>query len=157
MERDLKGAVREAPENIDIPELLGGLVSDLRRAHPALVFVTDLQPGVPVKGNKPIIKAGLDNIIRNAIEASSVGDTIRIASERVDDGTLVTVTDGGHGIAAEDLPMVTTMGFTKNKENGTGLGLHFFALSLEASGGELTVESQGLGKGATVKALIKNA
>jgi signal transduction histidine kinase len=157
MERDLKGAVREAPENIDIPELLGDLVADIRRAHPALVFVTDLQPGASVKGNKPIIKAGLDNIIRNAIEASSVGGTIRISGERVDDGTLVTVTDGGHGIAAEDLSLVTTMGFTKNKENGTGLGLHFFALSLEASGGELTVESQGPGKGATVKALIKNA
>ena len=157
MERDLKGAVREAPETIDIPELLADLVADLRRAHPALVFVTDLQPGALVKGNKPIIKAGLDNIIRNAIEASSVGGTIRIASERVDNGTRVTVTDRGHGIAAEDLPMVTTMGFTKNKENGTGLGLHFFALSLAASGGELTVESAGVGQGATVKALIKNA
>ena len=157
MEKDLKGAVREAAEMIDIPLLVGELVASFRRVHPAMVFVTELQPSVTVKGNKPIIKAGLDNIIRNAIEASSVGGTIRIASERVDNGTRVTVTDVGHGIAAEDLPMVTTMGFTKNKENGAGLGLHFFALSLAASGGELTVESAGVGQGATVKALIKNA
>jgi signal transduction histidine kinase len=157
MERDLKGVGREAAETIDVSELLGDLVANLRRAHPALVFVTDLQQGVMVRGNKPITKAGLDNIIRNAIEASSVGGTIRIFSERVDDGALVIVTDVGHGIAAEDLPMVATMGFTKNKENGSGLGLHFFALALEESGGELSIDSPGRGKGATVKACIKNA
>ena len=110
-----------------------------------------------VKGNKPIIKAGLDNIIRNAIEASSVGGTIRIVSERVDNGALVTVTDGGHGIAAEDLPFVATMGFTKNKENGSGLGLHFFALALKEFGGDFSIDSPGRGKGATVKARIQNA
>lgn len=157
MERDLKGAGPQAVEAIDVAEMLGDLVANLRAAHPALVFVSDLQPSVTVRGNKPIIKAGLDNIIRNAIEASSVGGTIRIVSERIDNGALVTVTDGGHGIAAEDLPRVATMGFTKNKENGSGLGLHFFALALKEFRGELSIESPGRGKGATVKACIQNA
>jgi C4-dicarboxylate-specific signal transduction histidine kinase len=49
-----------------------------------------------------------------------------------------------------------TAGFT-TKPNGHGLGLHSFAVLLSASNGRLTVESQGTGKGARVKAEIKNA
>jgi sensor histidine kinase regulating citrate/malate metabolism len=61
------------------------------------------------------------------------------------------------GILPENLARVTQMGFSTKGEEGRGLGLHFFAVSLSAAGGELSVESEGVGKGATVTVRIKNA
>jgi signal transduction histidine kinase len=79
-----------------------------------------------------------------------------VTCEPAAEGAVVTVTDEGRGIAAEDLSKVMSAGFT-TKESGHGLGLHSFAVFLSASGGQLKVESAGLGHGATVSAQIHNA
>ena len=148
-----KAAVRQASEEVNLSELLDDMCRLFRNEHPALS--ADLAPGVCVRGHRDPLVQGLDNIIRNAIQASPPGGRISVTCQAARDGALVTVSDEGRGISAGDLPKVMRAGFT-TKEGGHGLGLHSFAVFLSASGGLLRVESPGLGKGATVSIDIRN-
>ena len=59
----------------------------------------------------------------------------------------VIVQDNGIGIPAENLTRIFSHGFTTRKK-GHGFGLHSSALAAREIGGELTVRSDGPGKGA---------
>lgn len=54
----------------------------------------------------------------------------------------------GVGIAPENIDRIFSYGFT-TKKKGHGFGLHTCAIDAKTMGGSLTVESDGLGKGAT--------
>ena len=56
--------------------------------------------------------------------------------------------DNGIGIPPENLTRVFSQGFTTRKE-GHGYGLHSGALTARELGGTLTVQSDGVGMGAT--------
>ena len=99
---------------------------------------------------------GIENMIKNAVEATVPGGKITVACDPTPDGATVIVEDDGAGVAEGDLQRVMTAGFT-TKPDGHGLGLHSFAVLLSASNGRLTIESPGPGKGARVKAEIRNA
>jgi signal transduction histidine kinase len=58
------------------------------------------------------------------------------------------VSDNGVGIAPENLSRIFAHGFT-TKKDGHGFGLHSSALTAEEMGGALSVQSEGVGKGAT--------
>jgi len=95
----------------------------------------------------------LVNILRNAKyacdESRSSGKqvTVRIkgaGSDRV----CVEIADNGVGIPPENLTRIFSHGFTTRK-HGHGFGLHSSALAAREMGGSLTVQSAGVGKGAT--------
>ena len=74
--------------------------------------------------------------------------TVRI--KRGGDGRVrVEVADNGVGIPAENLTRIFSHGFTTRK-HGHGFGLHSSALAAKEMGGTLTVQSEGVGKGATL-------
>jgi len=58
------------------------------------------------------------------------------------------VRDTGIGISATHLGQIFTHGFT-TKKDGHGFGLHYCAIAAKEMHGSLSVESQGLGHGAT--------
>jgi signal transduction histidine kinase len=60
----------------------------------------------------------------------------------------ISVTDNGTGIGADDLDKIFTRGFTTDKQ-GHGFGLHNSANNAAMMKGSLTVNSLGLGQGAT--------
>jgi signal transduction histidine kinase len=60
----------------------------------------------------------------------------------------IEIADNGVGIAPENLTRIFSHGFTTRKE-GHGFGLHSAALAANEMDGELSVQSDGLGKGAT--------
>jgi signal transduction histidine kinase len=60
----------------------------------------------------------------------------------------VAVSDNGIGIAPENFPRVFSYGFTTRK-TGHGFGLHSGVNAAREMGGQLTVHSDGAGKGAT--------
>jgi two-component system, NtrC family, sensor kinase len=73
---------------------------------------------------------------------------ISLRIERQGPGMIsLSVTDTGVGIAAENIEKIFQHGFTTRKD-GHGFGLHSAANDARAMGGELTVSSPGLGKGA---------
>ena len=150
-----RSAVRQASEEIDLSALLANMC-DLFRKHNAAIE-EHIAPKVTVQSFRIPIWQGLDNLIRNAIRASKAMQPIIVSCEPTENGAKVVVADKGHGIAPENLSKVMNAGFTTKNQTGTGLGLHSFAVFLSATEGDLRVESDGIGKGATVVAEIHNA
>jgi PAS domain S-box-containing protein len=99
----------------------------------------------------------LVNVISNARDSVLASDArnkeITVRSELLQEGYVrVDVIDNGLGIAAQNLDRIFTRGFT-TKKGGHGFGLHSSALAARDLGGSLTVQSEGLDRGAifTVK------
>ena len=95
----------------------------------------------------------LVNLINNAkyaLAESTVFDKVlTIRSYKLDDNHLrIEVTDNGIGISKENLTKIFQHGFTTRKD-GHGFGLHSGALAAKELNGSLTVQSEGLGHGAT--------
>jgi len=94
----------------------------------------------------------LVNVIRNAKHACDAADRrdkrLRIQVAKSAAGVRVALTDNGVGIARENLVRIFNHGFT-TRTGGHGFGLHSGALAAREMGGSLTVQSDGLGCGAT--------
>ncbi|CAM2067595.1 Histidine kinase [Sulfidibacter corallicola] len=97
----------------------------------------------------------LTNLIKNAKEAMQGNDAqnkvqhLSIKMEKIEDNMVqVFVQDNGVGIAHENLEKIFNHGFT-TKANGHGFGLHTCANFMTEMGGDLSVQSDGPGKGAT--------
>ncbi|KQL50830.1 sporulation kinase [Heyndrickxia shackletonii] len=68
------------------------------------------------------IKQMLVNIIKNAIEASKIGDSVIVTAERKKDFVEIKVTDFGDGMSEEEVKSLGTP-FYSLKSKGTGLGM----------------------------------
>ena len=98
----------------------------------------------------------INNLITNAVKYS-VSNTEIILSTRVKDKeAVVSVIDQGQGIHPEDFNKLFKM-FGKARERptayekSTGLGLVICKHIVDAHGGRLWIESEGIGKGSTFK------
>ena len=95
----------------------------------------------------------LVNLIRNAKHALTDSEsenkclTLRIA-RREPDHVAISVSDNGIGIARENMTRIFEHGYT-TKPDGHGFGLHSGVLAARELGGALTVQSEGIGMGAT--------
>ena len=70
------------------------------------------------------IEQVLQNLLRNAADASHAGDTIDVRTARIDDHVRILVRDQGIGIAPDDLPRICEPFYTTRRDRGgTGLGL----------------------------------
>lgn len=87
----------------------------------------------------------LSNLIDNAVEAMETS-TPKIwlelrGGKRKTNFIEIIVEDNGRGIPADVLPKLGTKGASFNKDQGTGLGLHYAKSTLEEAGGDLSIES----------------
>jgi len=95
----------------------------------------------------------LVNLISNAKKAMDCKEPsqrrmlIRVENGR-NDTVVIKVIDNGIGIPPENLTKIFSHGFTTRKD-GHGFGLHSSALAAKQMAGELAVESDGVGRGAT--------
>lgn len=83
-----------------------------------LVMVEDCN----IAANNIEIKQLLINIIKNAIEASKIGDSVIVSAGRNKDCTEIKVVDYGQGMSEEEIKSLGTP-FYSLKSKGTGLGL----------------------------------
>lgn len=94
----------------------------------------------------------LVNLIQNARQVLAQSGTrsprIHIESRTEDQWLLLSVRDNGPGIEPENLARIFTHGFT-TRSDGHGFGLHSSANSARQMGGDLAVQSDGPGTGAT--------
>lgn len=84
------------------------------------------------------------NLIKNALDHTDAGGTITVSWEQSPAVSLLSVTDDGCGIAAEDMPHVFKR-FYRSKRDGSrqgiGLGLSLAKSIVEGQGGILSVSS----------------
>jgi two-component system, NtrC family, sensor kinase len=107
----------------------------------------------PVVTEKQKVLQILVNLLSNAKYAVLAADQttrrITVRTERVaTDRVHVEVIDNGVGIPRDNLTRIFSHGFTTRKD-GHGFGLHSAANLAQELGGSLTVQSAGVGKGAT--------
>jgi signal transduction histidine kinase len=99
------------------------------------------------------LKQVLINLVTNACEAVSDGDSIYISIEPfLGDRICLQVCNGGAPIAPEQLPKLTDP-FYSTKATGTGLGLAIVQQIIDAHGGDLQIESSAA-QGTTVTVLL---
>jgi signal transduction histidine kinase len=114
---------------------------------------TDLDDkGCPSQVNMETIGWVFDQIIKNALEVSTKGQTIHIRSLRRGDHCEMIIADEGPGIQPEHLQNIFKPFFT-TKEGGQGLALAGCRKILSDLGGDILVESKQ-GAGATFTIVI---
>lgn len=91
----------------------------------------------------------IDNIVKNALDHMSKGDTVQIAWKRFSGAVQIVVEDTGCGIHPEDLPYIFKRFYRSRfsgDRQGIGLGLPLAKAIVEAHSGTVEVDSV-LGKG----------
>ena len=99
------------------------------------------------------MRQALGNIIHNALQHSEQGQVIVAAILENEEFVQISVSDDGAGIAARDIPHVFHRYYRAEQSGGrgTGLGLDIARAIIEAHGGTISLQSDGIGRGTTVK------
>ncbi|PKG24210.1 sensor histidine kinase [Niallia nealsonii] len=111
-------------EIIDVGQELQNIV-DLMKSYSFLndsEFFLELESDCQINMDAMEFKQLFINIIKNAIEASSHGQTIKIVNEKENNYIYINVIDSGHGMTKEELQSLGTP-FYSLKSKGTGLGM----------------------------------
>ena len=101
----------------------------------------------------------LINLIGNALQYTPSGGQVDVGVRRKNNGLLFTIADTGAGIAAEHLPYLFTRFYRVDKSRaraggGSGIGLTITRHLVEAHGGQIWVESAGIGQGSQFMFLL---
>jgi two-component system sensor histidine kinase/response regulator len=130
--RDVMATTRPLP---------GNRTMTLDAAESSLTTVADVE----------LIRRVLQNLLSNALKYTPNGGDIRIVATRFQNEIRIAITDVGPGIAPEHHQRIfEKFGQVEDRNSrlGTGLGLTFCKLAIEAHGGRIGVESE-VGKGST--------
>jgi PAS domain S-box-containing protein len=126
---------------------------DAQRAQRGVALEVDVAAGAPpVPHDGEQLQQVLINLLKNALEASPQGATLRVSvapwwSRGKLSGTEIQVRDQGPGIAPEHLRTIFEPFFT-TKPGGSGLGLYISHDIVKRHGGSLSVSSDS-GRGTT--------
>jgi len=126
----------------DLTELLGGLVEAQRPLAESrgvrLELVAPTQ--APARVDAGQLRQALENLVRNATDASPEGGQVTITLRSSPDEHAIEVRDTGRGIDPEQLPRIFDLYFT-TKPDGTGVGLAVSQQVVAGHGGRIDVES----------------
>jgi two-component system sensor histidine kinase MprB len=126
-------------EDIQLDELVEGVVERARSRAPHATFVMSLTPS-KVSVDPVLLERAVSNLLDNAVKYSPEGAPIEVI---VRDGEVV-VADHGPGVAEEDVARIFDRFYraaASRSKPGAGLGLAIVREAAEAHGGQATVES----------------
>ncbi len=148
------GALPVSPEPVDAGVLVDEARSRFQSGGGRSNLVIDLPPDLPrVMADRRRIVQVLGNLLANAARHSNVLSPIRVAAVRDGVHVAFSVADDGVGVPAERLPHLFRKfsqldGEERGREiAGSGLGLAICKGIVEAHGGRIRAESDGLGLG----------
>ena len=135
VELDLAAAIRAA---LDLAQ------PTLDRA--GLSLRVDLPDRLPARANPDDLSQVLGNLISNAARYTPAGGTVAVRAERRPSDLLVSISNTGDGIPADDLERVFERFYRVEKSRdralgGAGIGLAIVKQLVEASGGRVGAES----------------
>jgi signal transduction histidine kinase len=126
----------------------------------ALRFETAMSEPATVLGDPDELKAGLWNLIDNAVKYSGPNPRVRVTLEETADGSryALKVTDTGPGILPHELKRVFRRFYRIHgmsvRTKGSGLGLFIVRSVAKRHGGKAFAESAGEGLGSTFTLLL---
>jgi two-component system sporulation sensor kinase B len=137
-------------ETVDVQKLLQS-VSELLMSY-GMFHQNSIDLQVPgnifISANHIELKQLFINLVKNAIEVSSKGDSVIIRAERIKDEIEIQIVDSGFGMSEEQLKSLGTP-FYSLKSKGTGLGLMICFNIVEKYKGSIQFKSIE-GEGTTV-------
>ena len=118
-------------------------------------FTLEAPASVPAHGDQSRVEQLLMNLVGNAVKYSPTGGPIRVVLAAHDRSAEIAIRDEGIGIPADDIgklghPFVRGAGRAATFA-GMGVGLYVARIVAEAHAGSLGLESDGDGKGTTVR------
>ena len=146
------GQLKPALKNVDLLELVRKTTREAEalKGDKTLRFVSPLKP-LPLAVDAELIGRVVENLLTNALKFGADGGEVIVRLTATDQQARVEVTDDGIGIAAEQQARIfEKFGQVEAslRRRGTGLGLAFCKLAVEAHGGRIGVNSEP-GKGST--------
>jgi signal transduction histidine kinase len=155
---DLRGFSRLDQAALKECDPAEGIAASLRFLQPLLhssgvKVETHFEPG-RVLCDLAALNQAVTNVVVNAVQASSPGQSVALRTQTAGAEYLITVQDRGSGIPAGILSKVFDPFFTtKPVGSGTGLGLSIAYRAIKASGGDIRIASE-VGQGTTVSIRI---
>jgi two-component system, NtrC family, sensor histidine kinase HydH len=126
-----------------------GYVADVcrpRASEKGVAISTEGPSGFTAEMDAAQVQQALVNLVMNAVEASSAGDTVRLRAAINGDGaTRMDVEDYGGSIPPETVARIFEPFFTTKRE-GTGLGLGVARNIARAHGGDLVLSANDPGR-----------
>ncbi len=145
-----RSGMLEALSAVELVEAAIHINNDAFTRH-GVDLVREYDEVPPVLADRHKVLPILVNLLTNAKHAlADAEDEKRLVVQvgvNCDDEVEIRVIDSGVGIPAENLTRIFQHGFT-TRENGHGFGLHSGALAAREMGGRLSVQSEGVGRGA---------
>ena len=126
----------------DLKALLEATAAHLQgdAAERGVALVTEAQPAV-AEVDENLLTSALMNLVKNAVQISAKGQTVRVGGRAEGDGYVVEIADQGPGVPAELQARIFEPFFT-TREKGTGLGLPLAKKLIEAHRGTLSLHSE---------------
>jgi len=111
-------------------------------------LVARIQPGLVAEADEEAFPIIVSNLLENAIKYGGTPPEVHVSLDLEDGRAVLRVADNGHGIAAEDVPLVFDRFFRSGDEmtrttEGTGLGLFLVQQIATAHGATASVASSG--------------
>jgi PAS domain S-box-containing protein len=163
--RIVSGKLRMQLRPIDLRVVVEAGLEAVRTAASQRAVALSVELGdepLLVIGDQERLQQVVWNLATNAVKFSAKGGGVRVRVERSDGEVRLRVCDDGVGISAEFLPHVfdrfqqATSGSTRT-HGGLGLGLTIVRHIVEAHGGSVAAESEGLDRGACFSVLLPRA
>src|SRR3954469_1930247 len=140
-------------ERIDLNDLIGqsvALYEDLADAR-GVEIRTTVPSTLVMEVDRNRMRQVLANLIDNAVKYTTAGGVVEIAAQSDNGDAVVTVSDTGVGIPADELPRIWDRLYRGDKSRSTrglGLGLSLVKAIVAAHGGKVSVRSRP-GEGST--------
>lgn len=131
------------------PEYLSKIIEECRQNTAVLAeikeveVITECDKSITLNCDFKWLCEAVTNIVKNCIEHTPRGGTVKIAAEQNRLYTKISISDNGSGIDQKDLPHIFER-FYKGKnsdENSVGIGLALAKTIVEKGGGYLSVDS----------------
>jgi PAS domain S-box-containing protein len=147
LDRMESGRMSMRSGDVDINEVLAEAMARAGTAAATVEFKSDLDPRLPiVVGDRDRLIQVVSNLVNNAIKYSPDGGTVTLSTRAEGGFALISVTDTGLGIPADEIGHVFER-FRRVRSGaaqsipGTGLGLTIVKQIVEMHGGKIWVES----------------
>jgi len=146
--------IKEADINKTLQNLVELANPLFKEKNVNLVYENTQNTQVKLNIDAPKISRCVLNLVKNALEVSKEGDTVKIKLEKDENATKIRISDEGCGISEENISKLFNPYFS-TKKNGTGLGLARTKKIIEAHRGKLLLEQTGE-KGTTFSINLPN-
>ena len=150
------GQMKVRREPLEVAQIVRDVIETAKpvAAGVLLSFENAVPAGLPpLKADGELLRRTLTNLVHNALKFTPRGGNIQVTTAREPGVWIFKVADTGVGIPAEHLPRLFGKFYRVQSGDsgvrGTGLGLYFCKLAVEAQGGQIGVASEP-GKGTTV-------